>query len=42
MSGALLPPVMLLFFIYALRNHRTMHFLLVFSLLIAIYIVMMK
>lgn len=42
MSAALQPAVMLLFFIYAQRNHRTLHFMMVSCLLAGIYIVMMK
>jgi len=41
-SITLLPPVIVLFFIYSKRIHRTLHFLAVFSTLSIIYVVMMK
>lgn len=41
LSITLLPPLLLLFFIYARRVHRTMHCVVVAAMLIAIYAVMM-
>jgi len=41
-SAALLPPVMLLFFIYAKRVRRVLHFAFVLDLIIVVYAVMMK
>lgn len=42
LSAALLPPVMLLFFVYAKRAHRAMHFVALSVMLFAVYGVMMK
>ncbi|MDY6336130.1 MAG: hypothetical protein SPL25_03515 [Succinivibrionaceae bacterium] len=41
LSASLLPPVMMIFFIYVRKLHRTMHFFTVLGLLIALYAVMM-
>lgn len=42
LSATLLPPVMLLFFVYARRCRRTTHFAVLSVLLLAVYSVMMK
>jgi len=42
LSAALLPPVMLLFFVYAKRVHRAMHFVALCVLIFVFYGVMMK
>ena len=41
-SVFLLPTVLLIFFLYTKKSHRTMHFLVVINILFIIYAVMMK
>ena len=41
LSAVLMPPVILIFFIYCRRLHRIMHFILVLDLLVILYTVMM-
>lgn len=42
LSACLLPPVMLIFFVYSKKVHRTFHSILVCDLLVVLYAVMMK
>ena len=41
-SASLLPPVLLLFFLYTKKIHRVMHFLFVLNLLAMLYVILMK